>query len=142
MRDINRVIIHCSDSTWGDADEIRSWHLARGWRDIGYHYVVLNGYRRPSQYQLKDDGVVEDGRPVTMMGAHTRGHNRDSIGVCLVGKNGLYTVRQLVNSVILVTHLLYKFGLTRQNIFGHYHFNQLKTCPDFVIDDFKGFLVY
>jgi len=46
---------------------------ANGWRDIGYHYVIRRG------------GQVEDGRPVEQAGAHVSGHNRNSIGICLVG---------------------------------------------------------
>jgi len=48
-------------------------HRARGWKKIGYHYVV---YR---------DGSVHEGRPVNEVGAHVYGHNANSIGVVYVG---------------------------------------------------------
>ena len=76
MREINRIIVHCSatppDMDIG-ADEIRGWHKERGWDDIGYHAVI------------RRDGTIEPGRPVEISGAHAQGHNADSIGVCLVG---------------------------------------------------------
>ncbi len=64
MRDINKIILHCSATPEGrdvSVDTIRKWHLDRGWSDIGYHYVVgLNG-------------VISEGRPVERHGAHVRG---------------------------------------------------------------------
>ena len=76
MRDINRIILHCSATPEGanfTAADIRSWHLARGWSDIGYHYVI------------GIDGTVESGRCISKQGAHTKGHNKDSIGICYIG---------------------------------------------------------
>jgi len=76
MRDIEMIIIHCSATPEGrdvSTDEIRSWHLDRGWSDIGYHFVV------------ELDGTVNDGRPLEISGAHAKGHNSNSIGVCYVG---------------------------------------------------------
>ena len=69
----SRVIFHHSLSTSGGVQQIREWHLARGWEDIGYHYVVT------------DSGDVQSGRDLRLQGAHTYGRNRDSVGVCLVG---------------------------------------------------------
>lgn len=53
--------------------EIRQWHLARGWRDVGYHYVI------------RRDGTVEQGRAEHVQGAHVGGHNRGNLGVCMAG---------------------------------------------------------
>ena len=76
MRDIELIVVHCSATPEGrdvSIEEIRQWHLDRGWSDIGYHYVV------------ELDGTVGDGRPVEIAGAHAAGHNSNSIGVCYVG---------------------------------------------------------
>ena len=77
MRKINRVILHCSATPASrpvTVDEIRRWHVqGNGWRDIGYHWVVMQ------------DGSVHPGRPESETGAHVAGHNADSIGVCYVG---------------------------------------------------------
>lgn len=55
------------------ASEIRSMHMAKGWSDIGYHYVI------------RRDGTVEAGRPVLAVGAHVAGINSRSVGIALVG---------------------------------------------------------
>lgn len=71
------IVIHCSatppDMNIG-ADEIHRWHVKdRGWSDIGYHHVI------------RRNGVLEKGRSLTRSGAHAKGHNKDSVGICLVG---------------------------------------------------------
>ena len=86
MRPINEIIVHCADTppSWGgnmtpeqQRDEIRRWHVEeRGWSDIGYHYVITR------------NGVVVQGRPLDKIGAHVKGHNKDTIGICLVGGKG------------------------------------------------------
>ena len=76
MRTINEIIVHCSATPEGrdyTVVQIRQWHLQRGFRDIGYHYVI---YR---------DGTIHTGRPVAQAGAHCTGHNAHSIGVCYIG---------------------------------------------------------
>ncbi len=56
-----------------DAKVIHRWHLARGWAGIGYNVVIL------------PNGAMEEGRPMDAVGAHARGVNSASIGVCVVG---------------------------------------------------------
>lgn len=55
------------------AREIREWHLKRGFSDIGYHNVI------------RRDGTLEHGRDLAISGAHAKGYNENSIGVCLIG---------------------------------------------------------
>ena len=77
MRYINKIIIHCSATPEGrnfTVDEIRDWHVnGNGWSDIGYHYVIYL------------DGSVHIGRPLSKVGAHCKGYNRGSIGICYIG---------------------------------------------------------
>ena len=76
MRTINEIIIHCTATAEGrdvTVDELRAWHKQRGFKDIGYHYVVTL------------DGEIVNGRPITMCGAHCKGHNAHSIGIAYVG---------------------------------------------------------
>ena len=76
MRKINRIIVHCTATPAGRdvaVAEIVLWHRQRGFKGIGYHYVVDLG------------GVVHAGRSVEEIGAHCRGYNRGSIGVAYVG---------------------------------------------------------
>jgi len=72
-----RIVIHHSASARDTTTRnmIRSWHKAKGWKDIGYHFVI------------EGDGSILLGRPLNKMGAHAKGANRDSIGICLTGDN-------------------------------------------------------
>lgn len=70
------IVFHCSATRPSQnvtAQTIREWHVAKGWADIGYHFVI------------RRDGVVEAGRHPDDVGAHVAGHNTDTIGVCMVG---------------------------------------------------------
>lgn len=77
MRRITLIVVHCSATKPSQdigVSEIRTWHMRdNGWSDVGYHYVI------------RRDGSVETGRPEAVAGAHAKGHNQSSIGVCLVG---------------------------------------------------------
>jgi N-acetyl-anhydromuramyl-L-alanine amidase AmpD len=76
MRTINLIVIHCSATEQGQdysVDTIRSWHKKRGFKDIGYHFVIHL------------DGSIEAGRGVEEMGAHAKGYNANSIGICYIG---------------------------------------------------------
>lgn len=76
MRTINSIIIHCTATkplAHINVNDVRRWHRERGFSDIGYHYLILV------------DGTVEAGRPLSAIGAHCKGHNAHSVGVCYVG---------------------------------------------------------
>lgn len=138
---IKKIIIHCSDSTFGNSAEIDKWHKANGWRGIGYHYVILNG-RLPvhREYDRGVDGVVEDGRPVDEQGAHCRGHNVDSIGICLIGRE-TFTQRQLFVALPkLLIELITEHLITVSDIHGHCEFNSGKTCPNLDMNLYRKFI--
>lgn len=124
MRDIKRIIIHCS-ATDGDvsADKIREWHKAKGWRDIGYHYVI------------RSDGAIEIGRPLEEQGAHTYRQNVDSVGICIAGgRDGTtddYTAAQWRALRMVVEGLRYDFNILSNQVYGHNQFTDSKTCPNF-----------
>ena len=76
MRHINEIIVHCAATPEGKhftVADIDRWHKKRGWSGIGYHYVIYL------------DGSVHKGRPVHKIGAHVRGRNRNTIGICYIG---------------------------------------------------------
>lgn len=76
MRKIDEIIIHCAATPEGrnfTVADIDQWHKQRGWRGIGYHFVIYI------------DGSVHKGRPVEEVGAHCLNHNAHSIGVCYIG---------------------------------------------------------
>lgn len=127
MRTINEIIVHCTATPEGKdytVDDITRWHKERGFKTIGYHYVV---YR---------DGSVHEGRPLAEVGAHCKGHNAHSIGVCYVGgltadgrkAKDTRTLEQKEALVLLLVRLKTKFPLAE--IHGHRDF-AAKYCPSF-----------
>lgn len=127
MRKIDKIIIHCSATKEGrdiKTETIRSWHVkGRGWSDIGYHFVIeLNG-------------AVKFGRPLERIGAHTKGHNAHSIGICYVGgvddtnkakdtrtEQQKESLRELLD-ILRIEH-------PDATIHGHNEFSA-KACPSF-----------
>lgn len=76
LMQVKRLIIHHSASVRETTvDQLREWHKARGFDDVGYHIVVDHM------------GTVHATRRLTMQGAHCLGCNHDSWGVCVTGDN-------------------------------------------------------
>ena len=76
MRTITLIVLHCSGTRTTQSYTFRRCkedHLKRGWKDIGYHYYITR------------DGQVHEGRPLWQEGAHCKGHNKHSIGICYEG---------------------------------------------------------
>ncbi|HAM55016.1 MAG TPA: N-acetylmuramoyl-L-alanine amidase [Candidatus Rokubacteria bacterium] len=131
------IVIHCSDSTWGDAREIDAWHKARGFDRIGYHHVILGGFR--SYREMKDgdpnpcdDGRIEEGRKESDPGAHCAPHgmNFKSVGVCLIGSRGFFTPRQMEALRALISRLRLKYGIPASKVVGHCEQDPKKPhCP-------------
>lgn len=125
MRLVNKIIIHCTATEDGKdirAKDIKAYHVnAKGWRNIGYHYVI------------DLDGTIEPGRPISQPGAHCLGQNAHSIGVAYVGglKNGkpadTRTPAQKAALLKLVTKLV---TLYRCEVHGHCEYAK-KACPCF-----------
>jgi len=119
MREINRIIIHCAATPNGvdfTAADIDGWHRERGWRCIGYHHVI-----RPN-------GNVEPGRPIEEVGAHVRGYNKDSIGICMIGTDRFkhYQWMSLKQSLLSLSS-----RFPDATVHGHNEFDSHKTCPGF-----------
>ena len=128
MRKISKIIIHCSATPRGkdfSAEVIRDWHVkGNRWSDIGYHYIIAL------------DGSMEYGRSIEISGAHTKGHNSNSIGICYIGGMD----REMVNnedtrtdkqksSLIILLKMLKKLH-PEAKIHGHRDFAK-KACPSF-----------
>ena len=132
MRLINEIIIHCSDTRtnkYFSIDTIRGWHLSRGFSDVGYHYYI----------QL--DGTVWNGRPIEITGAHCKGRNKSTIGVCFEGglnpdgsKWDSPTEEQIINYKALEDDLFEEFGTLEVNPHSKY---SSKSCPNFDIEILK-----
>lgn len=142
MRPINEIIVHCSATQWHwmldspTADkvaEIRRWHVRdRKWRDIGYHYIV--------DY----NGTVATGRPIEQVGAHVKGHNTGTIGICLIGGHGAaatddfsdhFTKLQDKALRKLLKELQDRYGIDK--VTGHNQYSA-KGCPGFNVPKWLG----
>jgi len=132
MRDIDKIILHCSATREGDDSVnvavIDRWHKARGWRGCGYHYVVLI------------DGTIEVGRMIDEIGAHVKNMNKSSIGVCYIGgveKDGktpkdTRTENQKESLLLLLQTLKKMFP--NATVHGHNEFSP-KACPSFNVKE-------
>ena len=127
---MKHLVIHCSatrPSQNVDAATIRRWHTQeRGWSDIGYHYVI------------KRDGTIEKGRPENVAGAHVRGHNRRSLGICMAGgvseqdvdvAEDNFTNEQWTALHCLLGDLTERYPQAK--VVGHRDLNPGKDCPSF-----------
>lgn len=127
----NYLIIHCS-ATRGNQnitfEDIKRWHtMERAFIDIGYHWVI------------ERDGSVKQGRPVDDWGAHAKGHNHESVGICLVGgldkhnepEDNFTPLQKRMLKLLIAGHqALYPHIEVR----GHIHFNAEKACPGFPVE--------
>jgi N-acetylmuramoyl-L-alanine amidase len=125
----SKIIVHCTATDNGKSvpiEEIRKWHLSKGFKDIGYHLVI------------QPDGQVQRGRGLNEEGAHCQGENHCSIGICLVGRDK-YTKAQFqalerqIDSILLTYNAIPHYA-----IYCHYQFEsaqkQKKTCPNMEVN--------
>ena len=135
MRKIEKIFIHHSASNFGNAKLINLWHRERGFTEIGYHFVVLNGFPNAESYKKKiiyTDliGEIERGRNLEKVGSHVAGHNNNSIGVCLIHNDKPYSEIQIERYRLLVASLALHFKIPIENIQGHYEVDKAKPlCP-------------
>lgn len=127
MRKIDKIIVHCTATPEGrdvTVEEITRWHRARGFRTIGYHYLV------------RLDGTICPGRPENEIGAHCKGKNARSVGICYAGglasdgktPKDTRTAAQRASLRRLVADLRERYpGAT---VHGHREF-AAKACPCF-----------
>jgi N-acetylmuramoyl-L-alanine amidase len=146
MRKIFKVLIHCSDSdvkSHDNIETIKDWHTlpkmpsditqrikdgklpkseaykyGNGWKDIGYHYFI------------DKTGGVFPGRSEDIAGAHVRGHNSGSIGICLSGRRE-FTDEQFRALELLCLDITQRYDLEKKDILAHNDLDANKTCPNF-----------
>lgn len=137
MRKIQKIINHWSASgpstTMAD---IRRWHVQNhGWRDIGYHRVILHPDTVPNAKRWSD--LVKLGRPLDNdpylsdleVGAHTIGLNSQSVGVCVIsGPSSKLHPLQKTAIIEVNKALIKRFGLKPSDVYGHREFNKTQ-CP-------------
>jgi N-acetylmuramoyl-L-alanine amidase len=107
------------------AEDIRRFHIkVRGWRDIGYHYVI------------RKDGTLERGRDERTIGAHTKGLNANSIGVCFSGHHNreLWTDAQDITFWRLFNDIYTRYSIPVSRTIGHRETGAVTDCPGTRID--------
>ena len=96
-------------------------HLSFGWDGIGYHKIINR------------NGEIENGRPEYWVGAHIKGLNEESLGVCLIGKNN-FTKKQFDSLKVVLSE--WKKRFPKAYIDGHRNLTKTKkTCPNFEVRD-------
>lgn len=142
-RRIENIIVHwsaTSDPSLG-ADDIRQMHLNKGWRDVGYHRLIVSEKSKEYPANLKGDHewyyLVKTGRDLdddlfieqNEIGAHTLYHNGTSVGVCvLAGPNlrpSVYQKEALLRTCLILCN---RFKLLPNAVKVHRDFNTTE-CP-------------
>lgn len=128
-REIKLLVIHCSATRCNvpfTVDQLRQCHLQRGFKDIGYHFYITR------------DGELHHCRPVSEIGAHARGFNRHSIGICYEGGLDVSgkpadTRTQAQRYALFDLLTILKHQYPEAQIVGHYQLSATihKACPVF-----------
>ncbi len=127
------IVIHCSDSEFGSSILIDQWHREKGWDNVGYNFVILNGHIENNHYLSCMDGSIERGRDIDKNGAHAKGYN-DYVGICLIGIKH-FTPKQFIALKVLISELMIEFSIKAENVIGHYECaDTTKLCPNFDVD--------
>ena len=121
MATVNRpkkVILHCSASPnykQLTVEQIDKMHRARGWSQVGYHWIVY------------PNGELMPGRAERVVGAHTKGKNTHSLGICLIGTDR-FTEEQVEGLIELYDDFYKRYDIDYDAWWGHYQFAN-KICP-------------
>ena len=120
IKNIELLVVHCSDTKDSEnlsAFDLHKMHLKFGWDGVGYHKIINRS------------GKVENGRPEYWIGAHVKGKNDISLGVCLIGRNK-FTAKQYSSLEKILRK--WKSLYPKASIVGHCDTgNTNKTCPNF-----------
>lgn len=121
---IDFLVVHASGADDGDIGvaELTRRHRSKGWRLVGYHYVI------------RRDGTLEKGLPDTMPGGHENRVNRRSLGVCLIGGGNDATPAQLTTLAALAGRLIDQ--LPELQVIGHRNVPGVRSsCPGFDVPE-------
>lgn len=128
------LVIHCSATPCNKeytAEQMLRDHRQRGFRSVGYHFYI------------RRNGEVSRHRKLLEVGAHARGYNRCSIGICYEG--GLNTEGQPADTrtpqqkagleeLLATLHRLFPGA----RIVGHRELPGVrKDCPCFACEEYR-----
>lgn len=130
-RAVHAVFIHCSasdDPRLAGAElvaEIRRWHLARKFADVGYHFLIDKA------------GRILEGRGLEKIPAAQKGHNAGSIAICVHGLAIEKFTPEALDSLGFLARAIDAAYGGRITFHGHREVNRAKTCP---VLDYKTLL--
>lgn len=121
------IIVHHSGAEEKDTEQIRRYHMqSRGWRDIGYNYIV------------ERNGRVVTGRSLDIAGAHCKDKqmNTRGIGVCMIGnmQNHPPLPAQYEALINQLAALAKRYDIPVKNILGHKEVPSPTDCPGRYVD--------
>ena len=141
-RPINEIILHITangNGLTGEAlrNSIKAGHLARGFSDIGYHWIV------------DKDGNVIKGRDENIIGSHVAGHNTGSLGIAYDSRGSDNTPYAVYGHYMtetqkeaferLVKEKMSEFNIGIENVHGHNFYDKGKACPCFNAEQDREF---
>ncbi len=121
LKKIKFIAVHHSQRKIDSVKRIKNLHIKiNKWEDIGYHYLIGK------------NGKIYKGRSEKFIGAHIYGHNKNSLGICLIGNfdEELPAKKQIQTLIKFLKQKIKKHKISVKNILGHREFpNVAKTCP-------------
>jgi hypothetical protein len=114
---ITHIVVHHSASPLDtDVEEIRRWHMERGFSDIGYHKIITN------------DGIIHEARPENIVPASVKGKNKGTVAVCLTGNFDRYMPTEFQLIALQLQILKWKEGHPTAKVVGHRDLGS-SECP-------------
>lgn len=137
-REVNELIVHITAGGNSSFESILNGHLAKGWKDIGYHFLII-------------DGEIYEGRDLEVIGAHCSAKNKNvgTIGYAFDNKGNDFKADAEYGEYIseadqaalerLTAYLIQQFGLSIDKVSGHNDYDKGKACPCFKVRKAKVF---
>lgn len=99
---VNLIVLHHAEASSCTAQQIHAWHIARQWSGIGYHFFI------------NKKGEIFRGRPENVIGAHAKGYNSNSIGICFEGAYNKQVMpeEQIKAGQELISYLKKKYNIS------------------------------
>jgi len=114
---ITHIVVHHSASPLDtDVEEIRRWHMERGFSDIGYHKIITN------------DGIIHEARPENIVPASVKGKNKGTVAVCLTGNFDRYMPTEFQLIALQLQILKWKEVYPTAKVVGHRDLGS-SECP-------------
>lgn len=119
---IKTIAIHHSAASGAiPPQNVAAYHVSIGWPGIGYHFYIT------------DDGVIYQCHGLETVSYHVGTANPSAVGICVAGRfmdDALPTAKQMASLSQLLAYLLYKLGLSPDQIKGHKELPDTQTaCP-------------